>query len=51
VRERLADVAAAPGPEALLTERLESFDGRGFRPDVEPAGRGFVAGVLRFVER
>jgi hypothetical protein len=51
VRERLADVTATPGPEGLLTERLESFDGRGFRANVEPGGREFVAGVLRLVER
>ena len=42
---------AAPVPEALLTERLESFDGGAFRVNAEPAGREFVAGVLRLVER
>ena len=50
MRERLADVPAVPDPETLLTERLESFDGRGVRAK-EPAGRELVAGLLRFVER
>jgi hypothetical protein len=43
-------VPAAPDPEALLTERLESFDGKADRAN-EPAGRELVAGVLRLVER
>jgi len=47
VRERLA----APDPEALLTERLESFDGRAFRPITEPGRREPVGGVLTLVER
>ena len=51
MRERLADVPAAPDPEVLLTERLESFDGRGFRPIEEPGGRELVGGVLTLVER
>ena len=50
MRERLAVVPAAPDPEAL-TERLESLDGRAFRPIEEPGGREPVAGVLTLVER
>jgi len=51
VRDRLADVPAAPDPEALLTERLESFDGKTERANEGPAGRELVAVVLRLVER
>jgi hypothetical protein len=44
-------VPPAPDPEALLTERVESFDGRGFRPIEGAGGRAFVTGVLVLVER
>jgi len=50
VRERPADVPAVPGPEGLLTEMLESFDGRVVRANVDPAGREFEDEVLRLVE-
>ncbi len=47
------EVPGAGGAEVLLTERLESFDGKGetVRAVDEPAGRGLVAGVLRLVDR
>ena len=45
------DVPAAPDPEVLLTERLESFDGKAVRANEAPAGRELVAEVLRLVER
>jgi len=49
VRERSAEVPVAR--KALLTERLESFDGWAVRANEEPAGRELVAVVLRLVER
>ena len=49
MRDRLVDVPAAPEPEALLTERLESFDGKADKA-TEAAGREPVAGALKLVE-
>jgi hypothetical protein len=40
-----------PAVKALLTERLESFDGWEDRADEEPGGRELVPVVLRLVER
>ena len=51
MRDRVVDVAAVPDPEALLTERLESFDGKEVRANEGTAGRELVAAVVRLVER